>query len=71
MVSTPEIALGDGSTGSLGASEATGVTTAAVELADGATTSALPPEPDSDPALFAAPAAELVVCADTAESART
>jgi hypothetical protein len=70
VVSIPEIAVGEGSAGSLGASDATGVTDAAVEFADGETTPAvlLDGAPE-DPELFAAVSEEPVVCAETDESA--
>ena len=61
--------MGEGSAGSLGARAATGVTDATVELADGVTAPELLDGVSEDPELFAADSGELVVCADTDESA--
>ncbi|WP_194163733.1 hypothetical protein [Mycolicibacterium sp. P1-5] len=70
MVSTAEIAPGDGRTGNAVASDATGVTDPTVELADGEDTLTLPLDcaPDG-PEVFAVESVELVVCADIGEPA--
>jgi hypothetical protein len=70
-VSTPEIAAGDGKAGNAVESDAAGVTGPTVELAVGETalTLAVGCVPDDDPDTFAVESVELVVCADTEESA--